>query len=447
MEKLPVVGGGVQPTSKHKLPLSLSAQYVGTFAYKTVKDRLPIILTKVIDTVYQHRIAATEQHGKEGGSDCIEIVSHLSKLKHELQTNKELLDIENDGNDDVRMWNQVLQQEMDDDGNTPRFFKSAWLYVECYMYRKIVESISLSQHLKTFDPFGEQKKTALYDCLKPATTLIQYCNESIEEKKSPDGIIAEFLQMSLWGNKCDLSISAGIKNSQKVSPLSQLHELGSKILVNKSNQIWDTLNKANLNKPVRIDFILDNAGYEFMSDLCLADCLTRLNLVDKVYFHCKAMPWFVSDVTPVDFSWTLDILGQNESVILREFSRSVKQRLDDKVWNVSTHPFWTTPHSFYSMEKISPDLHSDLAQSSLLIFKGDLNYRKLVLDRNWEHTVSFSEAINGFRPTALCSLRTLKANVVVGLQDGLAEELGKANPNWMVSGEYAVIEFAAKSFI
>ncbi|KAF3849907.1 hypothetical protein F7725_019626 [Dissostichus mawsoni] len=80
----------------------------------------------------------------------------------------------------------------------------------------------------------------------------------------------------------------------------------------------------------------------------------------------------------------------------------------------------------------APDLYANLQGADLVLFKGDLNYRKLVGDRDWDHTVL------GLR---LCSLRTLKANVQVGLQPGQAEKLTSHEPDWMTCSKYAVIQF------
>lgn len=94
------------------------------------------------------------------------------------------------------------------------------------------------------------------------------------------------------------------------------------------------------------------------------------------------------------------------------------------------------------MKKADPALYSTLSTHSLLIFKGDLNYRKLVGDMNWERDIPFKDSLRGFLPSALLALRTLKADTVSGLRTGLAEEMDKKDPEWMVTGEYGLLQFA-----
>jgi hypothetical protein len=50
------------------------------------------------------------------------------------------------------------------------------------------------------------------------------------------------------------------------------------------------------------------------------------------------------------------------------------------VWRWEAHPFWCTPAPFCWMAAVAPDLYGDLAGSGLVVFKGDLNYRKLSHD-------------------------------------------------------------------
>lgn len=47
-----------------------------------------------------------------------------------------------------------------------------------------------------------------------------------------------------------------------------------------------------------------------------------------------------------------------------------------------------------------------------------------------------------FRPTNLCSLRTVKADLICELKPGVAEKIAKQDALWMQTGQYGVIHFA-----
>ncbi|KAH3845224.1 hypothetical protein DPMN_087499 [Dreissena polymorpha] len=68
--------------------------------------------------------------------------------------------------------------------------------------------------------------------------------------------------------------------------------------------------------PVRVDVILDNAGFEIITDLCLAEFLLAAKLASFIHFHCKALSWFVSDVTKDDFDHTLSFLTSSNSIAM-----------------------------------------------------------------------------------------------------------------------------------
>ncbi|XP_078001051.1 damage-control phosphatase ARMT1-like [Glandiceps talaboti] len=429
-----------------ELPEPLSAKYTEQFAYPSVKDRLPIILTKVIDTVYQYRNQAFDLHGQIGKEDCKSIVSELSKLKSHLQTDKPLLYLEDD-REDVESWNETIRKEREEKGIAfPSWFKSAWLLVECYMYRKINDAIRLSQVLKDFDPFGDQKRQALKTSNKAQILLASYMENVTQESQGTTfDKFAEFVQIALWGNKCDLSISAGVENSQKENPLANLQQMKSKILVDNTAALWQVLQTARQNRDeVRVDIVLDNAGFEIFTDLCFVDFMLRSSLADVIHLHYKAMPWFVSDVTASDFDWTLQTLIGDNSPVLSQLGQLWKTYLEDGKWIVKGDWFWTSPHDFSRMKSVAPTLYKDLGESALCFFKGDLNYRKLVGDLNWVHTTPYELTLQGFHPAPHCSLRTSKADIIVGLKEGQDEETEKENSDWMISGNYAVIQFCSK---
>lgn len=193
----------------------------------------------------------------------------------------------------------------------------------------------------------------------------------------------------------------------------------------------------------RLDIVLDNAGFELITDLVFADFLISSGLVREVHFHGKSFPWFVSDVTVNDFKWIIQQMMAANHKLMSETGAKWHSYLKDDVWYYHDHPFWTLPHEFCDMAADAPDLYATLRGSDLLLFKGDLNYRKLTGDRYWDHAVPFRTALRGFEPAPLCSLRTLKGNVQVGLQPGQGEKLSLQEPDWMTSSKYAVIQFCS----
>ncbi|XP_034018467.1 damage-control phosphatase ARMT1 [Thalassophryne amazonica] len=430
-------------------PASLSASVVRSFAYFTVKDRLPTILTKVIDTIHRNKSKFFEDYGEEGIEAEKKTISFLSKLRNELQTDKPILAL-SDNMEDLESWNEYLQrqQRLQGDQDSVSWFKSPWLYVECYMYRRIREGLSLNPPICDFDVFNEGKTLSFFDSQLAVIALcthLEGIKKHVEEssKSQLQEHFLRLLQVCLWGNQCDLSISAGKDVSQKSNCLDSLSSLQPFILVDDSNMIWSILTSPQTcgKIAVRVDIVLDNAGFELVTDLVLGDFLISSGLAREIHFYGKSFPWFVSDVTARDFQWTIRQTMAANHKWLSKSGFQWQKYLKEGVWFYHDHPFWTLPHEFCDMAADAPDLYSTLQGADLLIFKGDLNYRKLTGDRAWDHTVGFGTTLRGFEPTPLCSLRTLKANVQVGLQPGQAEKLSAQDPEWMVSGKYGVIQF------
>jgi hypothetical protein len=98
-------------------------------------------------------------------------------------------------------------------------------------------------------------------------------------------------------------------------------------------------------------------------------------------------------------------------------------------------PFWTSSLMF---RRLPPPLRAELACSDLVILKGDLNYRRLLDDRHWPPTTPLEEIAHYF-PAPFLVLRTLKAEVIVGLGPGQAEALSAADPEWLVNGKRGII--------
>jgi len=113
----------------------------------------------------------------------------------------------------------------------------------------------------------------------------------------------------------------------------------------------------------------------------------------------------------------------------------------EKIVIAPTSYFWTGPQPYFVMVESDLELYRMLTTSRLAIFKGDLNYRKLMGDYIWDSAEEFITCLRGFRPTNICALRSVKCEVVCGLPEGLGDALLRADHNWMISGNYGVIQY------
>lgn len=231
----------------------------------------------------------------------------------------------------------------------------------------------------------------------------------------------------------------------------EFKSLDSKIVSNHFPVLWTYVEKLlKQNKEtLRLDIILDNAGYELFTDLVFVEFLHRSKIFPKdktkVYLHTKVIPWFVSDTLNKDFKWLLYEITENPDFKpVSNIGKDFIENIQKGVWNLKEDYFWTSPYDYSLMFTHAPDLYKHLSSSDLIIFKGDLNYRKLVGDLKWNFQTTFKDSLRQFQPpTALASLRTIKADVVVGIDDqNILEQINSKYPsNWMETGDYAVVQF------
>ena len=268
-------------------------------------------------------------------------------------------------------------------------------------------------------------------------------------------IFYEMTEIALWGNATDLSLLSSLSLDQvhSLQGSKAIHEGRARIVANDMPQAWDYLKSR---RGRRVDIVLDNAGFELFTDLVYALYLLDSGLASSIRLHVKSIPWFVSDVMPHDMDALLSALADT-TLFPGAKHRSVcalTKRLSDcyktGLVSIAEDPFWTTGFDFHDMPVVAPELHKDLLESTLVIFKGDLNYRKLVRDANWPHTLPFKEAIGPLRGgkyaegLKILALRTNKADVCVGLSQDTLERMENEAPGkaWVRNGKYAVVGFS-----
>lgn len=489
-------------TDKNKtglnIPPPLSAQDRSSFAYKTIKDRLPVIVVKTIDFFHRqrkelHKFGGTIESPNDNEileieADSKQVISELTKIRKDVETNKPTILFEPIGslteelnyfNDDIELWNKTLEANRLSDQSMPKYFESAWLLVECYLYRKLKEVMLKTKHLKLFDPFVEQKqmatKTSLSQMGLVGAHLCQvdkvYQDSNNFSHPSERSEFTLFMQLALWANKSDLSISGMSADKIQANKLAidlreSLESFQANILCDNLSYAWykilsiknmvsDKLKHVNTSLDddlIYIDLVADNAGYEIFVDFCLLHFLSLLlcggreAVGVKFRIHIKRMPWFVSDAIKQDVDWLINyLMTQDQEPSLKTLGKRWKNFIDSKFWIIQEHKFWTLSNDYSEMSSVSPDLYSTLQTSKLIIFKGDLNYRKLTGDRKWHLLTPFRNALRGFEPAPLVALRTAKADVVVGIDDiNIFARINNNElpPDWMISGDYGLIQYA-----
>ena len=178
--------------------------------------------------------------------------------------------------------------------------------------------------------------------------------------------------------------------------------------------------------------VTDNAGRELLADLVLIDHLLQHRQADSVSLHVKPFPYYVSDATTADVVACLRRLAATRGSAA-EIAHRLHTAMAEGSMSLYTHDFYCAPWSYHRMPA---ELAAQFEQASLTILKGDLNYRRLVGDRDWPPTTPFAD-VAAYFPGPLAALRTLKSDVITGLDQATVAELDTTGQPWRTDGATA----------
>ncbi|WP_354641666.1 damage-control phosphatase ARMT1 family protein [Kitasatospora camelliae] len=302
--------------------------------------------------------------------------------------------------------------------------EAPFLWAESYFYRRLLDATGYFRPgaWQGVDPFAPFKAAEL-------------AGEAVDEELAAlgglDGLpgarrAEALLSSALWGNRADLSfrITAGTGGAT-----------ASDLLVDDSATLWAELERAGGG---RVCVVADNAGRELLPDLVLIDHLLSGGLAAQVVLYVKPQPYFVSDATMADVLAAVGRLRTAPCPAAGAVGGRLWQAMNSGTLVVRTDPFFCAPLPFHDMPAA---LRGELSGAKLTILKGDLNYRRLVGDRLWPPTTPFAGAVSHF-PSPVAALRTLKSDVIVGLDATTAARLDGTGTAWRTSGRHAVIQVA-----
>ncbi|OAR24952.1 hypothetical protein A8W25_17515 [Streptomyces sp. ERV7] len=303
------------------------------------------------------------------------------------------------------------------------WFDAPFLWAESYFYRRLLAAIEYfgTGPWQGVDPFAPFKRAELRGAAvdEELRALDALADAPADERATA------LLLASLWGNRADL----GFRVTEGESAPGDVTD---GLVVDESAVLWQLL-PAGAGTAVAV--VADNAGRELIPDLILIDHLLLHRYAERIVLHVKPCPYFVSD------AMTADVVD-----CLRRLAEAPGEagRIGGRLWDamatgrleVRAHPFFCAPLPY---EEMPEDLRQEFAAVSLTILKGDLNYRRLVGDRMWDGTTPFAE-LTAYFPGAVAAVRTLKSDVIVGLEQKTLDALEQGGGAWRTSGTHALVQ-------
>ncbi len=299
------------------------------------------------------------------------------------------------------------------------WFDVPWLWSESWFYRRLLDAVGYFgpgpwQGIDPFRPF----KLAELDAKETDEELA-----ALDDLGDDPGLA--LLHGSLWGNRADLGFRLSAESAEAVSAL----------VADDSAALRPLLSGGTL------CLVADNAGRELVPDLLLIAHLLDTGAVGHAVLHVKPYPYYVSDATTAD---VLDALRRLTGApgAAAGYGRTLWSAMADGRLTVRAHPFSCAPLPYAEMPG---DLRAEFASATLTVFKGDLNYRRLVGDRLWSPTTPFADVTDWF-PGPVAALRTLKSDVITGLAADTVAALDAAEgQRWRTAGTHALIQVNART--
>ena len=315
----------------------------GSFAFRVLHDRHPTMIQQVAQA---HPF----------GPDQLEALDQLA--------------VEVSGN---KIWALGSPEGQGAGADLGDWYELPFLWTESLFYRKLLNAVGFFAPGPWYwhDPFAFLKNAEL-----AGDSLTQDLDEFNSSTSTSDAT-RHYLHRALWGNQADLGFAMNSAIADQANS-GVIVDHSETIAAGFHDRAWPT-----------VAIVGDNAGRELMADLLLIDHLLHHGHVDTIDLHLKVHPYYVSDATTTDLVATITRLGQAKGRAAETAAR-LSTALGTGQLRLNTHPFYCGPNSFHHL----PDGLTDrLAESSLVVMKGDLNYRRLVGDNHWPATTPFADAV------------------------------------------------------
>jgi hypothetical protein len=297
-----------------------------------------------------------------------------------------------------------------------RWLAAEWFYAELAFYREVLAAVRYWETgSDPFEPFKEEEiaEPRLWSRLERVQAAVQGLSREAK--------MVELLDACLWANRVDLSYTVAASREQR-------HD--ADLLVDDRAAAAPLLARGGAD----VHVVADNAGTELCLDLVLVDAV--LEQPDaRVTMHVKIEPTFVSDAMPKDVLRLLGALEERGGARAQLASR-LREAFQVGRFVLRPDPFWSGP---FFMRDAPAHVSKALASATLVVFKGDANYRRVISDALWPPQEPFASAAASLGHPLVC-LRTMKSDALLGLRPGQAAELDREDARWRIDGKRGVAQ-------
>jgi Damage-control phosphatase ARMT1-like domain len=425
------------PKPRLDIPEPICSDVPGTWAYDTMSRRVD---QEILQRTYDDNREVYET------DDFKPILERFNKLREDLRSSSKLTMLQElppDATEGRKRewseWEQILRPFLD---NGDTWLSAPWMVTEFYVYRRLIEAIGYWDEGTPgykHDPFVKQKRAGLESSVGSAEPMLG----KIRNLPSTAEGINLAASIALWGNKMDLSIWPADAANTNVDIFSSILESASENLLHDDLAILaDHCDKLRTKGGGNVDIIVDNAGFELITDLALAQHLIDSGIASCVTFQLKSHPTFVSDALEKDLIEHVEYyaaLDRSKYPDAQKAGEKWKDFLKDGKWKCNEDNFWVQAFAMWEMtEPLRLDMNK---RCDLAFVKGDANYRRLLGDRKWELTAPFSDVVGSYFPCPVCALRTFKAEIGCGMEAEQIERAKNLDSSWLVNGRFGVVHF------
>jgi hypothetical protein len=345
----------------------------------------------------------------------------IEALAHEIETNAAIPPPRPPAAD-VIPWTEAYEAHR---GET--WLAAEWFYAEYAFYRELARACRYWETGR--DPFAYTKDEEL-----AGDGLWSRLGAALEALPglAPEERAASLMEQSLWGNRVDLSYRVAA---------DRVHAHEDDLLADDRAKAVPLLLGSHAGAAPHVHVAADNTGTELALDLALVDCVLQgaggRGGRASVTVHVKHQPVFVSDATAADVWNLIDRMHARGGPFAGVGDR-LRAAFDEERLSIAPDPYWSGPRFLREMPS---HLRDELAKASILVLKGDANYRRLSGDALWPNGATFADACEGL-PCPVACIRTMKSDSVVGLPAGLVERLDATEAKWRIDGKRGVVQVA-----